>query len=218
MEVNVSGAVGRIVRLANGVFTRVRLTALGSQAVARVEGKYTETGRAGARFFVSPGVVANAVAPVQDLGTTTAGWALYNGNAAGGKSYEVLMAFAYQASGTSGLGAALLLGSSTLVQAAAVAAGTGTLVKAMGSSSGAGANATLGNAITLAGAPAWVCVASNAQPAIVGIGSGPLVANLDGLFIVKPGFALGATVLAPAGTTAKYSVGFICNELDLDME
>jgi hypothetical protein len=194
-----------------------RLTSNQSTAAALVEALFMDMSRAGRRFVASPGVVANAQAPVQDVPTTAAAYALWNGEAAGGKTYVVDAVSWWQASGTAGAGASLLAGVSSVVQAAAVAAGTGTVIKSASGSS-LSSKATLGAAVTLSGAPAWMAVSGNQEPTTAGVGSGQPLQILSGLFIVPPGFCLGLHFLAPAGTASKFSAAPMWHEIELDLE
>lgn len=182
-----------------------------------VESLFAEMSRAGRRFVASPGVIANAQAPVQDCPTTATAYALYNGEAAGGKSYVIDALSFWQASGTAGAGASLLAGVSTAAQASVPAAGTGVVVK---SASGSAINtkAVYAAALTLTGAPAWIAVSGNQEPSTAGVGSGQPLVTVAGLFIVPPGYCLGLHILAPAGTSSKFSVACMWHEIELDLE
>lgn len=194
-----------------------RLTQHGSLAMAQVEPRYLELTRFGRVYVASGGVVANAVAPVTDCPTTAAAYALYNGYAANTNRCLVpLLVTSRSSSGTMGLGAGLMVGVTSTVQASAVANGTGVVLGYAGGSTAVSTSATLGSGVTLAAAPAWITVASVEQPAAVQLGAA-MHAWLDGLFIVRPGCCLGITVLAPAGTTAKYTTDVIWAELQMDL-
>jgi hypothetical protein len=170
------------------------------------------------RIFAANTGAGTAVAPVAAPPTTTATWGLFNGEDPGGKSYALLMVTATSISGTLGLGMSLL-------GTVAVAAVTGTKPTAYASSHfsslsggvGGGSKAVFAAAVTMVGTPAWVTLASRDQASAVSVGSG-LVANLEGMLIVPPQFVGAATVLAPLGTTALFSVGFVWAEVELDLE
>lgn len=194
-----------------------RLTSNQSLATALVESVFAEMSRAGRRFVASPGVIANAQIPVADMPTTAAAYALWNGEPAGGKSYVIDAISFHQASGTAGAGASLLAGVASAAQAAAVANGAGVVVKSASGSS-LGTKATFGEAITLAGAPAWMTVGGNQEPTTAGVGSGQPLTMIAGLFIVPPGYCLGLNILAPVGTTSKFGISVMWHEIELDLE
>jgi hypothetical protein len=160
------------------------------------------------RYCYSPGVVANASAPVTDMPTTAAAMCLYNADPV--KSLFIEKVMAHSASGTMGLGEGLIVCKSGGPQAAAVANGTGVVSGKLGG----GTNNTLakfGAAITLTSAGAWITVATAMQVSAVQLGAA-MIADLDGLIEIPPLYCLGMSVLAPAGTTAKYSFGVVWSE------
>jgi len=200
---------------ANGTLTTPRVTKRSSLAVESIEADGYDMSRAGKRFCFSGGVVANAQVPVVERPTTTAKYALYNGNGDGGAVYVIDLVAAVMASGTAGLGAGLLIGVTSTVQAEAVSNGTGVVLGNPSGNTVATTNAKFGNAITLAAAPSWICVGSLDQAASVSIGSG-IVAGPDvlrGMFIVRPRCCLGIVVLAPTGTTAKFTCDVMWHEV-----
>lgn len=167
------------------------------------------------RYVYSPGVVANGIIPVADMPTTAAAMALWNGESAGGKSYAIEVASAHSASGTMGIGASLIVGVTPVAQAAAVANGTGVVLGSCTGDPSSGTRAKFGTGITLTGAPAWVPVATTKGISEVNVGNA-MIAYLDGLYIVPPGFCFAMNVLAPVGTTAKYSFSVTWRELILN--
>lgn len=193
-------------------------TGAGSVRVAELEPPFTELGRAGRRFVASPGVVANAVAPVTDMPTTASMYAVYNGEPASGKSYLIEALSGYLASGTAAVGATIICGVTTGAQAAVPAAGTGVLVKSA-SGSALGTRAVYASGLALTNAPAWFPIGGNGQSAgtTPGLGGYPLMLP-PGMFIVPPGYCFAMHVLSGAGTSAKYSLGCIWSELELDLE
>ena len=215
------GLVGRMnsnANTSNGTNVALRLNRQGSLMVDSALPARAELARAGRRFYYSGGVVANAGAPVQDIGTTTALRALWNGEPQDGtgRSLVIEQVSAIMASGTAGLGTALLAGVTGTVQAAAVANGTGVVLGKAAGQSGSSL-ATFGTAITLAANPGWIAIGSLDQAASVSIGAG-IVVDLNGLFIVPPGKCLALTVIAPAGTSAKFTFSVVWSELALDLE
>jgi len=193
------------------------LSNLGALGVSQITPKYLALAQNGLVYGISAGVVANAKIPIVDVGTTTAAWALYNGNATGNGGYalHVLRVGVWLASGTSDIGFSLIAGMSTAVQASAVTNATGIVgPKSLSSSASQRTSlATLGGAVTLAGAPSWVPLGSgNHHAAVATVGTG-LVAEVDGGIVIPPGFACGFTVLAGVGTTAKFAVSVIYAEI-----
>lgn len=184
----------------------------GAVFTADQEFKYQELARAGRLYGANTGA-GTAIAPVTSLPTTTATWALYNGYAS--RKLVVKDIYCYSVSGTLGLGMSLLAGLSSTVQASAASAYASS-VKAGINPNQPTSSAVFAQNVTLAGAPVWSVLASRDQVSSVSVGSG-LTAVVDGMLIIPPGFALGATVLAPTGTSALFGVGFTWAELDLDL-
>jgi len=189
-----------------------RLLQSQSLAVDQVLPSRAEMARQRALYAANTGA-GTAIAPVTSLPTTTAAWALYNGSQT--KNLIVLDITAHSVSGTLGLGAALVAGLPGTPQAAAATAYASSVSNPITPGSSATA-AIFANAVTLASAPVWITVATTQQVAAVSIGAG-VIAKIDGLFIVPPKHALGASVLAPTGTAALFNVGFVWFEHDLDL-
>lgn len=192
------------------VGTEFPLKATGRGSLRTANTEPFQAALARSRFCFSPGVVANAYIPVVDVPTTTATMALYNAESAVGKSLFIETVWVHSASGTLGLGAALLVG---LVQIAQAPTGTAPTANATGivgpkrlGGGSASSSALFKDGVTLAQAPAWITVATVQQVAAVSIGAG-MLAQLDGAIEVPPGFILGMAVLAPTGTTAKFGYG-----------
>lgn len=163
------------------------------------------------RFSISGGVVANAVAPVADVGTTAAARAFYNGEAAGGKSIFIEKITARAASGTLGLGACLMVGLPETAQGTALTNATGTVGPKRFGGGSSSSLARLASGATLAGAPAWTAVAGVQHVAAVSVGAA-IVWDADGMLEIPPMFALGITVHAPVGTTALFLFDIIWSE------
>lgn len=186
----------------------IRATNRGSLRVAQTEPALAALARN--RFCFSPGVVANASAPVAEMPTTAAAMALYNPSSSG-KSYFIESVWAHSASGTLGLGAALIAGLPSIDQAAAVANGTGVVGPARLGGGSETCVATFAAAVTLSGAPAWITLAGAQQVAAVSVGA-TIIARVDGMIEVAPGKILGLNVLAPTGTSAKFSFGIVFSQ------
>lgn len=177
----------------------------------------------GRRYNAVVGNGATFIAPVTAYPTTTATFLLFNGEAAGGRSYFIDTAYAFLASGTNGAGGALL-GAVTIGSQAAANSGanpaaySSTVVTSLSGKTG-GTKAVLANAWTIVGGtPAWQVLAGSAAPAAATIGANVLLANVDGGIVVPPGFGLALTVLSGTGTTALYGVGVTWDELEADLE
>lgn len=157
-----------------------------------------------------------AKAPVGTVGTTTAAFALWNGNAATTKYCLVLLEVeARLVSGTAPVGSTMTLGVSPTVQSSAVSAYAGVVgPKSQSASSSRASAAIIGGAITLAGAPVWRGVASSYVAQAVG---GAIIYNAGGGIIIPPQFALGATVQSDAGTTPLWGWTFTYAEIELDL-
>lgn len=175
-----------------------------------------EMARNGWLYVLSAGVVANAKAPVTDFGTTTAAWALYNGNlttVSPGYCVIPIVISVHLASGTADTGASLLLGMSSAAQGSALTNATGVVgPKCTTPTQSRASLATLTGAATLAGAPAWMPWGSMQNAASTTPGTG-LFIYPAGAYIIQPTYALGMTVLSGAGTTAKYAVSVLYAEL-----
>lgn len=212
---NTSGLVRRVSRQTGQ--QQLGLTELGNERVELFGADYAQLAKA-RRIYCATTGAGTAIAPVTAMPTTTATWALFNGEDAGGKSYALLSAFCYSVSGTLGLGMSLL-------GAVATAAVTGTKPTSYASSafsslSGGAAGASKGifaSAVTMVGTPAWAVLAARDQVSAISVGSG-LTADVRGMLLIPPQYVGALTVLAPAGTVALFGVGFVWAELELDLE
>lgn len=208
------GTTASFAKYDEGLDSDVRMSQNRSVFITDLEPKYMEFARVRRLYGANTGA-GTAVAPVQALPTTTASWALYN-PATNTKVLVPLRAYCWGVSGTLGLGMALLIGNLTTVVATASipAAYTDSVNKAIMPGSAATV-AIFGNAVTVP-APIWNVAAARSQVAAIEVGSG-LSAELHGMYIVQPGYALVGDVLAPVGTVALFGFGFIWGELDLDV-
>ena len=204
------GFVQNAASLPRGGVSPLQLLPTGGLHVQTVNPKYLEYARSQRLYAASTGA-GTAIAPDASLPTTTAKWALYNGDT--GKYLVVLKITAHSVSGTLGLGMSLLAGLSSTAQASAASAYASSVHKAITPGSPA-TNAVFSQNVTLAGAPIWVNVGSRDQVSAVSVGSG-IVADVEGLFVIPPTYALGMTVLAPTGTTALFNVGVVYATADL---
>ncbi|MCI0635574.1 MAG: hypothetical protein L0206_16915 [Actinobacteria bacterium] len=205
--------------LGNGSRVAPRGTGAGSMAVAQVEPPRTDLGRMGARFCASAGVVANAIAPVVDVPTTASMYVLQNNYAASSRICLVVeQVGVWHASGTAGLGGMLLGGLPGTPHASALTNSTGVVGPKSCSASAKISTAVWATGATLAAAPAWIALADLTLISEITIGKGAVVV-LDGLFVVPPGGYYAAFhVLAPTGTTSKFSMSAVWSEMTLDLE
>lgn len=219
MNVELMARVRRFVRIAAGnAHTALRLTGYESLAVAQVEPERTEVTRAGLRFIGGNQIIANGIAPVSAIPTTTATLALYNGNSAAALVIERL-GF-WLGSGTAAAGATMLATVSTAPIASrptAMATGYGV------ANANGGANyskALWATAVTLPGTPtpAWIQVLSSFQLAANNVGQGDQTTDFCGSLIVPPLHALGLAILSGAGTTPLYGISAVWSELELELE
>lgn len=214
----IEGLVSRFTRRPNDTYRGVRLTGLGSQAIAVTEPSYVELNRANKIFGAVVGNGATFKAPVTAVPTTTATWAIWNGEPDGGKSYVILQAGFFLASGTAAVGASLIAAVSN-IRHATQSAYASTVIHSMGGG-GKTTKAVLANAVTIAGTqPPWVQLAADGSlTAAATIGQGLVARDLGGLYLVRPGGVFALDVLSGTGTTALYGVSVIWAELELDLE
>jgi hypothetical protein len=202
---------------------RTRMTDQGSIAVAVVEPFKKERRRAGAGFAAVNGNGSTFLAPVQAFPTTTLTMALWNGDKK--KSYFIDTISAFLASGTPDVGGALLACVTRESQAAPTLS-TGdnggyanTKIGGLSGKLPGATNAVFATAITALSAPAWQVVDAKPQvTATAKIAAAAFQANIDGGIVVPPGYMLGLTVLAGAGTTPLFGFGVTWDELDCDLE
>lgn len=185
---------------ASGAQPYTSATETGAVRVSAGEPQYADACRAGRVYCIST-AAGTAKAPVTSIGTTTAAFALWNGNAASTKyNLEIIEVVAFLVSGTAGsTGSSMMAGLSSAAQASAVSAYAGVIgPKSMSSSTTRTSAAILGGAITLAGAPVWRHIGGIQTAPVDG---GCIVADLKGSIVVPPQFACGFTILSTAGTT-----------------
>lgn len=204
---NALGGVGRV----------LRMTGIESLAMAQVEPAGFELSRAGRRFIGGTQIIANGIAPVAAIPTTTATLALYNAEEPGGKSLAIEQLGFFLGSGTPAAGATLL---ACVSPRKIVTAPTGmTTGYGVQSASGQGASKALwATAVAIPTTAAWFQVASTQQLAAANVGQGDSVSLLDGMLVVPPGFALGLAILSGAGTTPLYGVSCVHSEIEAELE
>jgi len=207
---------GRASRAGNSNEQATRGTQYGSLAVAQFEPDWLELSRAGHRFHGGCQVIANGIAPVTAIPTTTATLCLYNAEQAGGRSYLVEeIAFAL-GSGTPTAGAALLIAVSNGPVATAPTMASNYAVQSM-SAGGKATRAVFGTAVTLPASSVWRQVGGSQQLAAANVGQSERPYPLRGL-ILPPGYGLGIAILSGTGTTPLFAVSAAWSELALDLE
>lgn len=216
------GKFRRFVRTAlGGAVSALRLTNVESVAMAQVEGANTECARAGRRFFGGNQIIANGIAPVTAIPTTTATLALFNAEADGGNSLCIDRLGFWLGSGTPTAGATLL----ATVSPSKIATAPTVNATGYGSASASGSSrqtkARWATGVTLPSspnAPAWVQIISTFQLAAANVGQGDNWVELLGGILVPPGYAAGFAILSGTGTTPLYGVSCAWNELELELE
>ena len=215
----VYGQHSALQRYAEGTATSAPLDVFGGQRMSQHLPPMYELLKAGRVYAATTGVVADGLAPVQDLPTTGAfaGVGLYNGNAAGlgGLALVVLGVAATLQSGTPAVHSTLYGGVGQ--SAAALATTSGNRLKSLSGSSRTTA-ATLKSTPTLGtvGLTSAVQLATYDFVALTAgiIGGGPGIFAPAGLAIVPSGWTYGAYVLASAGTTPLFGFSIVYAEVE----
>lgn len=207
----VNGTVNNLPSNATAVNTPLSLqqTPLGSLKFASMEPRYLEMAREGKIFTVTL-TVAQAVAPLQVVPTTTAAFVLNHYDTTTTKCLFPIRIAAFLASGTSDIGATLFAQvGSTPLATQLTANGTGVVMS--NTRGGVPASSAYGDTSkTVAGG--WCAIGSFANAAAATPGCG-VVVDVEGMFCVRPTYALGLHVVSGAGTTAKYTFSVTWAEL-----
>jgi hypothetical protein len=214
-----SGIVQKAFKVQQGSDQEVRLTSMGSVAMAQTELPQVELARIGRMFKGGTGIIANGIAPVAAIPTTTATLALYNGEPDTGRTLFIdALSFAL-GSGTPAAGAALFAAVSNGKLATAVAAmATGYGVGPTTGLTKHKSAALFGAAITFPAGTVWDLVGASQQLAAANVGQGDQPFELRGSIAVPPGYALGLAILSGAGTTPLYMVGARWAEIEVDLD
>jgi hypothetical protein len=217
LDFSLKGIINRFVKGANRDEQELRLTALGSLAVAQTEPPLVEVTRAANRFYGGLQLAANGIAPDTALPTTTAKLVLYNGESDGGRGYYVDHLHHFLISGTAAAGSTLWVCVSNGKIATPVAAN----VTGFNSQSASGSGATKakwGTAATLPAGTVWFSVGGSFQLAAANVGQSDQPLNLRGGICIPPGYAMGLAVFSGAGTTPLYGHSAAWSELETDLE
>lgn len=219
MSMLIQGELRRFTRNALGAAARtLRLTGIESLAVANVEPRDFELSRAGRRFIGGNQIIANGIAPVAAIPTTTATLALFNAESAGGKSLVIEQLGFWLGSGTPAAGATLLACVSTRPIASFPTGMTTGYGIQSASGSSAASKALWATAVTLPGTPAWLQITSTFQLAAANVGQGDVITKINGALVVPPQHALGLAILSAAGTTPLYGISSIHSEIEAELE
>lgn len=199
----------------------LRGTVIESLAVAQVEFENAELARAGRIFIGGNQIIANGIAPVAAIPTTTATLALFNGEDSGGLSYQISKIGFWLGSGTPAAGATLFATVSPSKIATPPTVGATGYGVASASGSTRSSKALFATAVTIPSvprAPAWVQVISTLQPAAANVGQGDLFVEKKGGLYVPPGYALGFGILSGTGTTPLYGISVEWAEVESELE
>jgi hypothetical protein len=202
---------------------KARMTDHQSLVVASMELPKMELARAGKLFQGGNQIIANGIAPVTAIPTTTATLLLYNSADAGGTSLVIDRIGFWLGSGTPTAGATLLGAVSTsAIVTAPTAHGTGYGVQSQSGSGLAQSRALWTTAATMPSmtnrAPAWMQIQSTFQLAAANVGQGDWYSEMWGSLIVPPKYGLGLAILSGTGTTPLYGVSATWAELQLSLE
>jgi hypothetical protein len=214
---NFGGIIARLLKQpTNTDGVPVRLSNYASMSVAQVESPYLELTRMARRFHGGLQILANAIAPVQVIPTTTAALALYNNDTRGnGMSICLDWLNTFLASGTPAAGKTIMIAigkPTTPPTVNATGYGIGSLNASLQGSVG-----ILTTGLTFPAGVQWTALDADFQPAGANVGQGDNPLDLGGRIIIPPGFALGIAVLSGAGTSPLYGVSLQWGELELDL-
>lgn len=205
MDIKLEGNVRRFVEDQVGD-RQVRMTHVESMAVAQVEPARAVLAAAGRRFHGGNQIIANGIAPVAAIPTTTATLLLYNREPDNGLSMFVDKLNFWLGSGTAAAGATLFV----TISPAKIASPPTANATGYGSASSAGSTratkALWTTAATIAAGAAWVAAQSTFQLAAANVGQGDGGSDLDGGMEIRPGYGMGFAILSGAGTSPLYGI------------
>ena len=187
----------------------------GAQALLTTLGQAPYGALAAARsIFCGNSLAGTAIAPEVAPPTTSPAWMLWNGEGVGGKSYVLLECAAVLISGVAGLGLSLMGGVGLSAETVNPTNYSGAVIGS--TSGGVGSKARIGQNVTLLSTPAYNILKTADQTSSNGVGNG-VEANLEGKYVVPPGFAFALEVVGETGTTALFAVSFLWAEIQLDL-
>ena len=183
-----------------------------SEAVYQIEPKYFELARAGVLYGANNGS-AVGLGDVEAIPTVTASYGLYNNHDT--KSLVVLRIACMGSTITVSPEFALIAGLPGTPQNSAETKYANSLALAINGSDTPGGYLT--DAVTLTSTPLWMTIAKGETAS--GLLGSSAIAEVEGLFIVKPGFCLGIDILASAGSgTPKWDVDILWAEFVVDSD
>lgn len=199
--------------LAPGTQYSGRISGMGSAATHNFEARNYEMARSGRTFCGGIQLVTSAVVPVVDLPTTTAPLYLHNAASDGGKWLVIKRVAMAIGSGTAGAAGFTIFAGVTAAKTASPPTANGTNYSIQATRGGASSVAFMKSAQTVPSGTAWTLLAGVFHTAVtvVGIGTG---VEVDGLFVVPPGYGFCFGAYADTGTTAKYIGSCIWDEVE----
>jgi hypothetical protein len=206
------GIVNRFSKLGNAGRPFVRMSSLGSLAVANVEPELTEVTRAGLRFHGGPQTLGAGVASIVTIPTTTATFALYN-NSGGARSIVVDKVALALASGATAVGCSLYG-----CIARPVTPPTANVANFSSGNLSGSSRASIALWTTALTVPVttWSVILANLQATGANVGQGSTDSLKNG-WIIPPFFALGL-VIVNTNTTGLFLPYLNWSELELDLE
>jgi len=200
------GVVRQLQRLSRGQ-QAVSLDDFGNMLVSQMLPKYAALSAAG-RLFAVDMTAGTAKAPVTAAPTTSPEWGIYN--ASPNETLALIEVSCAMASGTSGLGLAIMVATAIGPQTVVSADYSGAVKNCLNGSPATPAFYLTNNPTLIGGTPAWHYAASQmGQVAQTQVGGG-LVAHVNGVFTAKPGgHMVGIELVGAAGTTDLYDVSAI---------
>lgn len=206
-----SGTITGLSKFQKNQVTAIAQSQHRSQYVSQMEPALMEMARARVLYGANNGT-AVGLANVSAVPTTTASYALYNGSA---KKYAVVLKINTSVEVITGpVTFQLIAGLSPTAQASAETKYANSLALAVTPGSPA-PESYLTDAVTLADTPLWFTLGSYQGNS--GLLGASVVADVGGMFIVPPSFALGIDIVGSAGSTPLFFVDILWAELDLDL-
>lgn len=187
---------------------------LGGALVSALSPNLFNLARSG-KIFGGIHTVATAVAPLQVVPTTTAAWVVYN-PVESGRLLVMLQCGIYLGSGTNGIGAAVFGGVTGGVLATPITANVSGVTRSIGLGTGQTSVAFCDTSETVVAN--WQHLGGlDANPAAAVPGAGRIF-DLNGAYIVRPGFAFMMHTVAGAGTSALYCYSSLWAEVNATLD
>ena len=194
----------------------LRGTNYASLAVAQLEPPYLELTRSGRRMHGGTQIIANGIAPVAAIPTTTATLALYNNDTNNnGLSLCIDWLNVFLGSGTPAAGLSLFAAvakPTTIPTANATGYNSAAL-----SGTAYGFKALWATAVPLPAGTVWSALTSTLQSGTANVGMGDNFLDLGGRIVIPPSYCLALAILSGAGVAPLYGVSAQWAELELDL-